>query len=337
MRSILKKGISVLLALSLLLSAGSFSAFAATVSEGENGKTIYVSTTASATKGGSAATSIAANDYFYLEIGFAGNPTELADSIQNYGLFITYDESKMTPISWLDGLTAPQHTETNGVIAIAWGSTDGIFVKDTNPPFASHIQSEGAFGYECFQAKEDLDEEELSNFTFLPSYDAKGAVIADSSKKFTIVQTPALSASVKDGAKIYTSSTAEEIAKLLDVTYIDDTGAPSAVSSGVEVTLPAGGLKVGANTLTATANKVSCTFEATVQEDTLTKIEITTVPTKVTYTAFENFDATGMVVTATYKSGKTKDVTDYCAFAPSTRLEVTDTQVEVTYQGETVY
>lgn len=192
-----------------------------------------------------------------------------------------------------------------------------------------------------FEAKEDLTEADLSSIKILSkavgSAEEKETMMADGkTQRFTIIQTPALSVAVKSGAKIYTSSTPEEIAGLIDVTYIDATGTPSTVAaSDVRVTLPAGGLKAGTNTLTATANGVSCTFEATVLEDSLTGIEITNPPTKVAYTAFEDFVPAGMVVTATYDSGKTADVTASCTFAPSTALEVTDTQVTVTYQGQT--
>ena len=43
----------------------------------------------------------------------------------------------------------------------------------------------------------------------------------------------------------------------------------------------------------------------------LDKIEITKVPTKVTYTEGENFNPTGMVVIATYSDMSTKEITDY--------------------------
>ena len=74
---------------------------------------------------------------------------------------------------------------------------------------------------------------------------------------------PTLSASVKDDATIYTSSTAAEIASLIDVTYINAAGVSSPVDADdVTVTLPEGGLKADTNILTATANGVSCTFVA---------------------------------------------------------------------------
>lgn len=41
------------------------------------------------------------------------------------------------------------------------------------------------------------------------------------------------------------------------------------------------------------------------------KIEVTTLPDKMTYAEGETFDPTGMVVTATYANGKTRDITKY--------------------------
>ena len=63
---------------------------------------------------------------------------------------------------------------------------------------------------------------------------------------------------------------------------------------------------------------------------TLTKIEITTPPTKTVYTASETFDPTGMVVTATYSDGSSKPVTGY-TFSPDGALATTDTAVTVSY------
>lgn len=45
------------------------------------------------------------------------------------------------------------------------------------------------------------------------------------------------------------------------------------------------------------------------------KIEITTAPDKLDYVAGEKFDPTGMVVTATYANGKTRDITRYVSWS----------------------
>ena len=64
---------------------------------------------------------------------------------------------------------------------------------------------------------------------------------------------------------------------------------------------------------------------------TLSSIAITTAPTKTTYNEGEFFDATGMVVTATYTDNSTDDVTASCTFSPSTALTTSDTEITVSY------
>ena len=48
-----------------------------------------------------------------------------------------------------------------------------------------------------------------------------------------------------------------------------------------------------------------------------TGIAVTTPPTKTTYTAGDSLDLTGIVVTANYSDGSTKDITSECAFSPA--------------------
>lgn len=59
-------------------------------------------------------------------------------------------------------------------------------------------------------------------------------------------------------------------------------------------------------------------------------IAVTTAPTKTSYTAGESFDATGMVITATYTDTTTKVVTGY-TYTPSGALATTDTAVTISY------
>ena len=63
---------------------------------------------------------------------------------------------------------------------------------------------------------------------------------------------------------------------------------------------------------------------------TLTNLSITTAPTKTEYDDGEFFDKTGMVITATYSDGSTKNVTNSCTFDKTT-LEESDTSVTATY------
>ena len=83
----------------------------------------------------------------------------------------------------------------------------------------------------------------------------------------------------------------------------------------------AGSYNAGEETATITVNAAL----------TLSSIAITTAPTKTTYTEGETFDATGMVVTATYADSSTDDVTASCTFSPSTALTTSDTEITVSY------
>lgn len=64
---------------------------------------------------------------------------------------------------------------------------------------------------------------------------------------------------------------------------------------------------------------------------TLTGIKITKVPTKTEYKVGEKFDKTGMVVTAEYSDGTTKEVTDY-TYSPEGKLSELNTKITVTYK-----
>ena len=93
------------------------------------------------------------------------------------------------------------------------------------------------------------------------------------------------------------------------------------------VTTPTGYTKVSANATTIVLTK---TFPATA-EKTLTGITIKTCP-HTTYTAGEQFNKAGMVITAAYDDGSTKDVqpTDFW-FEPVDSLTVKNKEVTITY------
>lgn len=89
------------------------------------------------------------------------------------------------------------------------------------------------------------------------------------------------------------------------------------------VTTPTGYTKVSANATTIVLTK---TFPATA-EKTLTGITIKTCP-HTTYTAGEQFNKAGMVITAAYDDGSTKDVQPtYFQFTPTALLTVNDKEV----------
>ena len=63
---------------------------------------------------------------------------------------------------------------------------------------------------------------------------------------------------------------------------------------------------------------------------TYTELQITTPPTKTTYTEGESFNKAGMVVKAKYSDGSTKTISSY-SVSPSGALKTTDTSVTVSY------
>ena len=99
-------------------------------------------------------------------------------------------------------------------------------------------------------------------------------------------------------------------------------------------------LKVGQNSVTIRYTEGEKTVETTHTiavkakepevEKTLSKIEITTAPTKTTYTEGEKFDKAGMKVTATYSDGTTKEIRNY-AYIPAGELKTTDKTITVSY------
>ena len=66
----------------------------------------------------------------------------------------------------------------------------------------------------------------------------------------------------------------------------------------------------------------------------LDRIEVTTQPSKTTYTTDQTFSAAGMVVTAYYDNNTSKPVTDY-TFSPTGPLSVSDTAITISYNGQT--
>lgn len=70
-------------------------------------------------------------------------------------------------------------------------------------------------------------------------------------------------------------------------------------------------------------------------DDSLKNIEITTPPTKTTYIEGQSFDKTGMIVTANYNNGKSKEITDY-SIENGANLKVGQTSVNIKYEDATV-
>ena len=67
----------------------------------------------------------------------------------------------------------------------------------------------------------------------------------------------------------------------------------------------------------------------------LTNIKVTKAPTKTTYKVGEKFDKKGMVVTAEYSDGTSKEITNY-TYTPSGELKATDEKVTISYTEEEI-
>lgn len=91
----------------------------------------------------------------------------------------------------------------------------------------------------------------------------------------------------------------------------------------------------GSNTIKANVegtnnNQTDNQDKNTNTQTTLTAIEITTAPTRNTYAEGASFEKTGMVITAKYSDGTTKQITNYTV-SPSGELKTTDTKVVISY------
>jgi len=92
--------------------------------------------------------------------------------------------------------------------------------------------------------------------------------------------------------------------------------------------------KVGSQTVTVTVYGQTATFTMNVIAKSVTRIAITAPPTKTAYVEGQNFDAAGMVITATYNDATTAVVTRY-SINPAGALTMEDTKVIVSYEGKT--
>ena len=118
------------------------------------------------------------------------------------------------------------------------------------------------------------------------------------------------------------------------VTYSITSGDSYASIDGSTLTAGAttGSVTVQASQATTlTYNAKTATATITVVDPALSSIAITTEPTKTTYDEGDLFDATGMVVTATFADASTEDVTASCTWAPSGALSTSDTEITVSY------
>lgn len=92
-------------------------------------------------------------------------------------------------------------------------------------------------------------------------------------------------------------------------------------------------LAVGQTSVTISYKGKTVTQAIDVSENTIENIKIKTAPTKTEYWAGDDFDATGMIIEATYKNGTTKEITDY-TIKDGTNLKNGQTSVTIEYEGK---
>ena len=157
-------------------------------------------------------------------------------------------------------------------------------------------------------------------------------------KDFTIVECPAFTARVKDGAAdFFPTTTAAKIAENLVGEYIDENGNVTAVSD-FTVTLPATGLVEGNNVVKASYNGYTCDVTIKVEHDTVASISVTNQP-NLEYTSGQALNLDALEVTATFGSGNTDVITSGYTTDPEngTILTVADNNghpVTITYDGQ---
>lgn len=311
---------------------------------GENGQTIYLSWSYYA-KDGSVYTPVPElqKDATYrARLSYAGNPTELQKSIQNFDLCCTFNSENASVDNAnkvYKGIKVG-YFEKNLIgneIRLSFGSPSGIY--DPNDE-EEKIISAGSVVEVEFTANETITAQELHNlFQVNPNY-AGMTMLDGDNQKFTIVEAPVFTASAKEGTTIYPSDTEEAVAQKLTGTFIDASGT-STVVDVTSVTFK-GALTEGENVVTASYEyegvTYTCDVTINVTADTLTKIEVTTQP-KLSYASGEALDLSGMIVTATYASNKTKELTGYTT-EPEAGDKLTiaannEKPVEVSYGGMT--
>lgn len=94
-------------------------------------------------------------------------------------------------------------------------------------------------------------------------------------------------------------------------------------------------LQVGQTSVTISYEDKSVSQTINVERNTVESLEIKTPPAKTEYKEGENFDATGMVIEATYKDGTTKQVNDY-TLENAYNLKADQTEVTILYGEKTI-
>ena len=337
MKRYLKKCMSLVLVLSLLMGVTCIPAAAAESSAG----TIYVAVetpTADVEQG----------TKFNVSLNFSNNPNNVDESLQAYLLLLAYDSSKVKAIKAtnVEAGVNPTHgsfdstlnLNSEGVVALGWASSYGVSQESEDSDFNIVYTpvSSGTLATVSFGALQNVSAQEISEmFRLVESCAGKNMSMTNGTKQdFDIVICPALSVDdITSG--VYVNSTLEEVQNLISAKFIDASGTASAVN-GSDLAISVKGSSVfqlseGNNVLVAEYDGKTCEFNVTAEAVQVTDLKITTEP-KLDYVSGDKLNLSAMVVKATYSHGNPdvnyKDYTT--SIADGTALTVAD------YDGHTI-
>lgn len=258
---------------------------------------------------GAAVQALEAGKTYCVRLAFFDNPSDENSTVTGATISVRYDaeavnnpdtgEATVNSVFYEYQGTFIPNNDGNGLLTITLATTSGI---RTNK---GKLVTAGNFFEAVFEAKKTVTEDELKTLFHLGS--ETNMIFDVNEKDFTIVECPAFTARVKDGAAdFFPTTTAEKIAENLVGEYIDENGNATAVSD-FTVTLPATGLVKGENVVTASYNGYTCDVTITVKPDTMTGISITHEP-NMSYNSGDKLNLTGLVVSAQYASGDTVEL-----------------------------
>ena len=257
---------------------------------------------------GAAVQALEAGKTYCVRLAFFDNPSDENSTVTGATISVRYDaeavnipdtgEATVNSVFYEYQGTFIPNNDGNGLLTITLATTSGI---RTN---RGKLVTAGNFFEAVFEAKKTVTEDELKTLFHLGS--ETNMIFDVNEKDFTIVECPAFTARVKDGAADFFPTTAAKIAENLVGEYIDENGNVTAVSD-FTVTLPAAGLVKGENVVKVSYNGYTCDVTITVKPDTMTGISITHEP-NMSYNSGDKLNLTGLVVSAQYASGDTVEL-----------------------------
>lgn len=247
-------------------------------------------------------------------------------------------ENKATEVLWTDYLTVDENgeaTTTYRAIGTAGAEIEGLRLKDASGMIAEELEQDAAAGEGKFAY-----DPETKKLTF-DSGVARGTEVVALYKRNIVANVLNNQSDVFSGkCAIYVDAMAED--KCANVYRVQfyfpkaDFNGEFNFEMGDNQTVHAFEAEALSGACGAAGTFWTYTVYGSNSEDasasTLTKIEVTTAPTKTSYTAGESFAPAGMVVTATYADGTeaTLNAGAY-TYTPNGALTTADTAVVVRY------